>query len=244
MAEHQPTIWFLRSPDARDAYEAAFSKAGFAVRFIPMLQFEPTGEEALMDRLSHAERFGGIIITSPRAAGILSRALEVVDPREADLWKARPAFAVGPKTAAVLREAGMEPVGEKSGNGSELAAYVTSNYVAELPLLFLAGDRRRKELPSALASAGVPFEELTVYRTILHDAPAPDEVPDWIAAFSPSGVASWAQNEPPPGVRYAAIGPTTAEALRTSGLEVSAVADHPSPDSLLFAVMRAERGQL
>lgn len=244
MEERRPTIWFLRTPDEHDAYEASFSEQGFVVRSLPMLRFEPLRREELIDRLSQAARYGGIIITSPRAAEVLVGAMADMDEAKANLWFSRPVFVVGPRTATILRDAGFEPVGEESGTGADLAAYIASNYVADLPLLFLAGDRRRDELPLALDRSGLAVDEVIVYRTRLEGSPPATEVPDWVVAFSPSGVESWMQNEPPQGVRYAAIGPTTAEALRAAGLQVDAVADHPSPDSLLFAIMRSERGQL
>lgn len=235
----RPLVLLLRHPQPSDPYEAALSKAGFRTRSIPVLSFEPTGQEALADRLSHPERFGGLIITSPRSARIVAEHLDNSDRR--DGWMARPAYAVGPRTAGILRDAGFEPVGEESGTGEELAAVVIATYVAELPLLFLAGDRRRDAIPEALAGAGTPLEELTVYRTTPVDLGELDVTPEWVVLFSPSGVEAWSGLGSRPDVRYAAIGETTATALSDAGFEVGAVAAHPTPASLVDAIMRAQQ---
>lgn len=237
MTDARPTIRLLRDAQADDPYEAAFERAGFAAHSSQVLSFEVVGAAELQQALSHPERFGGVIITSPRAAEILADALAGRE-RSGD-WYARPAYAVGPRTADILRTAGFEPVGEESGTGTRLAEVIVESYRAELPLLFLAGDRRRPELPARLSGAEIAFEEITVYRTQT-ESPSPNvDAADWLAFFSPSGVEAWLRQETSSGARIAAIGETTAAALREAGFEVDAVAQEPTPESLLEAVRQA-----
>ena len=133
--------------------------------------------------------------------------------------------------------------GEATGRAEDLADLIISEGIED-PLLFLCGDRRRDELPDRLSEAGVPVEERVVYHTI-PDASAltdvPSSVPDWVVFFSPSGVeaANSVEAFPWNRVRVAAIGPTTADALREAGSAPAAVATTPTPEALVTALSLA-----
>lgn len=232
----RPRILLLRRPTSPDPYVASFEAAGFDAESVPVLDFEPAGRDALAERIENAERFDGLLVTSPRAAA----ALRGLDLRG---WAGKPAFVVGPRTAGRVRALGLAPVGEETGHADALADLIVTD-PPEKPLLFLCGDRRRDMLPNRLRAAQVAFEELVVYRT-LGDASALEvrlsEPPDWLAFFSPSGVEAALELD---GVSWnscsaAAIGPTTADALRSAGIRPAAVASTPTPESLVAAVTSA-----
>ncbi len=231
-------ILLLRRPSAPDPYEAAFEAAGFDAASVPVLDFVLVHRDRLADHVARPEDYGGLLVTSPRGAGAL-RGLDLSG------WADKPAFVVGPRTAEHVRALGLTAVGEEAGHAVALADRIEAD-PPERPLLFLCSDRRRDVLPNRLRAAGIAFDEVVVYRT-LGDASALearlDEAPDWAAFFSPSGVEaaldlagiSWNS------LSAAAIGATTAEALRAAGLHPAAVAAAPTPEALVAAVTSALR---
>lgn len=233
----RPQVLLLRDPEPPDPYHAALAHAGYDAAFAPVLRFTLTQAAPLAARLRQAPRFSGLVLTSPRACA----ALEAQDAF-LGCWRGRTAYTVGPATAAAARALGLAPAGEAAGDAAALAARIIDDE-PEAPLLFLSGDRRRDTLPAALERAGVRFEELTVYRTHLVPPLLPAGArPTWVAFFSPSGVeaARLAPDFPWNSVRTAAIGPTTAEALRQRGHAPAAIAEAPTPAALAAAIRAAD----
>lgn len=237
-----PAVVLLRQADETDdRYERALCERGFRARSVPVLSFRYPNQTALRARLATPGRYAGLIVTSPRAVRAVAEAGEA-SPTWAD-WTHKPTYAVGPKTASALRALGCHPTGQQAGRGAALGAVIAK---ANNPYLFVCGNRRRDDLPNTLRQAGTPFEELVVYETVLRsdlNLPSPAEG-DWLVFFSPSGtqaVNSYAP-EQMQGYRLAAIGPTTADALRDLGLVPQAVASEPSPAALVAAVEQATHG--
>lgn len=239
-------VLLLREPDGVDPYEEAFRDAGYEPVSVPVLRFTFVNQALLRANLERPAAYGGLLLTSPRAAEALAEALSWL-PSETVRWHARRVFAVGPATAAVLREAGFAPEGEGSGTADMLADYITRQEF-DGPLLFLCGNRRRDVLPDRLRAAGVPLDELCVYETHLRDGLdlTSFRPPFWAAFFSPSGVEAVqrAGGFAAGAVRCAAIGLTTAEALAQAGQPPVAVAADPTPEALVAAVLRADAADL
>lgn len=236
----RPRVVLLReaAEPEPDPYVAALGRAGFDARCVPVLRFEPTGRGTLPALLNVADRFVGLVLTSPRAAAALAE-------YELEAWRGKPIYVTGARTAEQVGALGLRPAGETSGSATALADHIVETGL-DGPLLFLCGDRRRDDLPDRLRAAGLGVEEHVVYRTIgdpSHLERALERGLEWVAFFSPSGVEaalecdgiSWNS------LRRAAIGPTTAEALGDAGLLPHAVAAIPSPESLAAALFRAHR---
>lgn len=236
------SVVLFRSGDEPDPFEQALNELGFVCESLPILRFEFVNEAELRQALEHPRTYDGLILTSPRAVDALTNAMPWL-PTENVLWHAKAIFAVGPRTAADLREIGFDPIGEGSGSAEMLAEYIVHQDFKR-PLLFLCGNRRRDTLPFLLREHGVPFEELCVY-TSHEDVDlnfASRRLPDWAVFFSPSGVGAilakcgWDLGN----VRLAVIGETTAEALRGAGFKVDVVAKEPTPHALAHAMQAAE----
>jgi len=236
------SVVLFRSRDEPDPYEEALREAGFACSSIPVLRFEFVHEEELRHALEHPRNHGGLIVTSPRAVEAMAKAMTWL-PTENVSWHARPVFVVGPSTASELRQIGFEPIGEESGSAAVLAQTIL-HHQFEKPLLYLCGSRRRDELPTCLRENNIDFIELCVYRSMERAdlALSSQPVPYWVVFFSPSGVeavqrdAGWDLRD----VRVAAIGSTTADALRSTGVEVHAIASEPTPEAVAHAVATSD----
>jgi len=236
------SVVLFRSRNEPDPYEEKLHEAGFACSSIPVLRFEFVHEEELRQALEHPRNYGGLIVTSPRAVEAMAQAMTWL-PTENVSWHARPVFAVGPSTASELRQIGFEPIGEESGSGAALAQTIL-HHQFEKPLLYLIGSRRRDELPTSLRENNIDFIELCVYRSIerANLELSSQSVPDWVVFFSPSGVEAvqrdggWDLRD----IRVAAIGRTTADALRSTGVEVHAMASEPTPEAVAQAVATSD----
>lgn len=234
----RPRVLLLRSAREPDPYVAALEEAGFTARCVPVLTFERANRGALIERLQRPAAYAGLVLTSPRAA-------QALDGLDLEAWQSVPTFVVGPATAEAAAQLGLSPVGDEAGHADALADRIVQRSL-DRPLLFLCGDRRLDTLPDRLQAAGVALEEVVVYRTV-GDAGAfvhaMEERPDWLVFFSPSGVEAADVLAGPSWNRIpkAAIGPTTAEALREAGYAPAAVAAAPTPAALAAALLHAHR---
>ena len=232
------------SSNADDPYERTFGAAGYVATSRPVLAFEPVNEGRLAKKLGAPSRYSGLILTSPRAADYLGDALQWL-PGQVAAWEGLPAYAVGPRTGSALAVLGFRPQGHHAGNAEALAAFIRANHEAqEHPLLFVCGVRRRPTIERELAEAGMACEAVPVYATKRRtDLDLSDVAQaEWLAFFSPSGVEAVqaATGIDPAESSCAAIGPTTAAALRQVGWSADAVASSPSPKGLLAAVQAAQ----
>ncbi|XP_065602165.1 uroporphyrinogen-III synthase isoform X2 [Cyrtonyx montezumae] len=251
-----------------DPYVKELGLYGFEATLIPVLSFEFVSLESLFEKLSHPEHYGGLIFTSPRALEAIKICLRENSKNEAwskslkQQWNTKPAYVVGKATASLVfllplltvEEIGLSPQGEKSGNAEKLAEYICSR---EKPhsssLLFPCGAMKREVLPTALKEKGVPLESLTVYQTAPHSHLqqslssyfSQQGIPASIVFFSPSGVKFCLQyiqklsSDLANHVKFAAIGPTTAEAMEAAGVAVSCTAQSPTPQDLAAGIQKA-----
>lgn len=231
-------VVLLRHPrSAPDPYEAALAPVAASVQCIPVLAFDISPPPTLNVLLEDPEAYGGLVCTSPRSVQALEQACPPAHANHA-AWTAKPVYVVGPRTAEAVAAWGGRPVGQEAGNAEALAAHIAQE--APSRLLFISGNRRRATLPRALVQEGQVFDEVEVYRTRLRrDIVLPDP-PAWLAFFSPSGIeAVRASGHALASYACAAIGPTTANALRAAGVTVRAVAAEPTPEALADALRTA-----
>uniref|UniRef100_A0A8C7RFG1 Uroporphyrinogen III synthase n=1 Tax=Oncorhynchus mykiss TaxID=8022 RepID=A0A8C7RFG1_ONCMY len=218
-----------------DPYIKELASRGHNATLIPVLSFTFVSLNTLSDKLFQPEQHGGLIFTSPRAVEAVKMCLEDDERTEQwnmdikDKWNAKSIYVVGKATATLGEDANI------------------------LPLLFPCGSIKREVLPTALRENGVSLDTLMVYQT----APHPDleknlknhfteqGVPDSIAFFSPSGVKFCLETvrrlsgEQLMQIKFAAIGPTTAEAMTAEGLSVSCSADKPTAEHLAAGIAKA-----
>jgi uroporphyrinogen-III synthase len=107
-------------------------------------------------------------------------------------------------------------------------------------LISLSLEGTRRDLDAALPEGASDWVDCPLYRTVKAEYPNLAEElrvqpPDWIAFTSSKGVDAFASNVDleSADARIAAIGPSTAEHLRTLGLSVDFVPDEPGRAALL-----------
>ncbi|HEY0191341.1 MAG TPA: uroporphyrinogen-III synthase, partial [Kofleriaceae bacterium] len=160
-------------------------------------------------------------------------------------------WAVGPATARALADAGIParlPAGARDG-ASLAAAVIADRALRGRRVLVPRAEAGRDELVDALRAAGAEVDAVAAYRTVA----APGDHPAIAhglallragdaavcAMFAPSQVAALVDLLGPLAAlatRFAAIGQTTAAALRAAGVTRLVVADAATPERLANAV--------
>ena len=133
---------------------AVLRTRGHDVLLAPLLRVEAVADADLGDG-----PWTGVVITSANAA----RAI-VSHPRRAELARL-PLFAVGRRSAAAARAAGVADVTSADGDARDLVRLLAARG-AGAPLLHLAGEDRAVDLAAELAAHNVPVNTVVVYRTV------------------------------------------------------------------------------
>ncbi|XP_038629684.1 uroporphyrinogen-III synthase isoform X3 [Scyliorhinus canicula] len=218
-----------------DPYVQEFASLGLQATLIPILSFEFISLQDLSKKLSHPEVYGGLIFTSPRAVDAVMLCLgekaiseEWNNNSLKERWNEKSIYVVGKSTANLgkkIKEIGLATQGEDTGNAEKLAEYICNS---------------------------VPLESITVYQTSQHpcfqkalnDYFSEQGIPESITFFSPSGVKFCLHTikklagEYIDKIKFAAIGPTTADAMATEGLTVSCTAEKPTSQDLAASIRR------
>jgi uroporphyrinogen III methyltransferase / synthase len=192
-------------------------RLGHEVLVLPLIAVEPTGPAEV-----DVTGYDWVVVTSRNGARELARRIRGVPRRLA---------AVGPATAAALREHGLEP---------DLVPRVSTQegLLAELPgragrVLFAGAEGARRLLVDRL---GADF--VALYRTRELDPDGPADA-DLVVLASPSAARAYARLGL--GAPAVSIGPETTAAARESGLRVLREAPTHDLEGLVRAVMLACR---
>lgn len=154
--------------------------------------------------------------------------------------------AVGPETAAALRERGVDADISGVADADALAAALEATGVRGATVWFPSAAASRPELPARLRAAGAAVIVQPVYRTVLpEDAPrrlaaALDRGIDAVTLTSGSTarhlVRALGERSLPPETVVVCIGEQTAREARAVGLGVAAIASTPSAAGLVEAL--------
>jgi uroporphyrinogen III methyltransferase / synthase len=188
---------------------------GHEVVLCPLIEIEPLGEEPV-----EVEPYDWVVVTSANGAHELARRLRGRPKRLA---------AVGPGTAAALREHGLEPDLVPQTSTQEGLA-------AEVPrpagrVLVAAAEGARRHLVEELGADFLPL-----YRTRELEPPEPPRG-DLVVLASASAARAFARLRLP--IPAVSIGPETTRAARQSGIDVVREASPHTLDGLVAAVGEA-----
>jgi uroporphyrinogen-III synthase len=145
-------------------------------------------------------------------------------------YKNKAIFCVGSKTKEAIEKAGYTVLAS-TDYAEELAAIITANHATE-SFTFFSGSMRRDTLPQALANAGIDFNEIEVYKTVLSPHKINSSL-NGILFYSPSGIESYLKENNMDDAVCFCIGTTTAEALK--GItENIVIANKPTVENLII----------
>jgi uroporphyrinogen-III synthase len=175
-------------------------------------------------KFTFSEVFNHLIFTSANAVKAVAEHPDVQEIRR------NPCFCVGEKTAAMLDAVGFTVV-EIAENATALADIIKNDFHNER-FSFFCGSLRMETLPMSLKIAGIPFNEIEVYETVL----APQKINtavDGLLFFSPSAVESFlAENQIEDQICFC-IGATTAKALEQKTKNI-VIANKPSVENVII----------
>ncbi len=236
-----PWAVITRDADAAAPYAAVLAGLGLETIALPVTRIEviPNALEPALARRDHV----AIAITSPRAADIVATASETSGTRLPEVW------AIGAATARVLEQRGIVAIVDTAvTDGASLArAMTTRRSLANQRVLVPRAVDGRPELAEALAGAGAIVDTVDIYRTVsaIDDPAIADDLARVrsgaaavICVFAPSQVSALDAAVPIRTLScpFAAIGETTASALRAAGAGDIGVADAPTPEGMANAV--------
>jgi uroporphyrinogen-III synthase len=194
-----PILLLKTRSTPRDTYEELFTTLDdhrYAPVFVPVLEHRfkrdaldevrkhVTGRGFVPKSKQGLATYGALIFTSQRAVEAFAEIVEELRRGQDDvvndlLPDSLPLYVVGPATARGLRSLNLKcPIlGEETGNGEALAAYMLEHYNNLYPgagkpsFLFLVGDKRRDIIPKTLQADELGDErrckvdELVIYET-------------------------------------------------------------------------------
>ena len=224
---------------------------GAEVVSLPLLELRPPEDPRPLAAAAEAiQRYRWVVFASSSAVDAFVEAL-----REAGTLSRMGVVkvaAVGPRTARTVESYGLKVAVEPAEHtGLGLFEAMKDDLQPEDEVLLPAAEEGRRELELALREHGVRVTRVTAYRST--PAALPPEVqeelraapPDVVLFASPRTVEVFleaAGRERLGQAKVVAIGPTTSGALARLGVEVSAVAERPTPEGLVDAAIRAIHG--
>lgn len=253
-------IVVTRAPEQAGELIRELERMGAEALILPTVSFAPPSDWQPVDSALRAiDEFDWILLTSQNAVRFLAQRARELKLGPKVLESEKPSVAaVGPATAQATAEAGFRvdyTAQERSGDGlaRELQASLRNRRV-----LLPRSDRADDRLPNLLREAGAQVTEVVAYRTAVPeslDARIVDKIQraqvDAIVFASPSAyhnlsdaMGSKRLEELSSRVDFAAIGPTTARALREAAARVAIESNESSAAGLADAIAKHYQRQV
>lgn len=248
-------IIITRAREQSNDFVHSLQKLGAEVLLMPTVSFAAPEDWFPLDAaLRQFAQFDGVLFTSQNAVGFFCQRWRELG-LDRNLFQLTKPFvaAVGPATAQVASDNGLRvDYIAKSNTGEALAAEM-QNSLGGKSVLLPRSNRADERLPDALRKAGAFVTEVVAYQTSAPESLDADILArlrlaeiEAISFASPSAfhnlshllgtseeLASLSQRVP-----FAAIGPTTARALREAGVRVAIEAVEPSASCLADAISK------
>lgn len=237
------------SIDQSDKYVDLLEKH-FKVIAIPTLDFVYKNLDDLKEKLENANRYSGIIFTSPRSINAVVKSLK--DDKLPEDWNLLRNYCVGESSHNLAQSLlNLKTHGKEAGNAKDLADIIAKDneqIVQEKPFLFPSGNLKQDILEKSLSTHEIQLTPIEIYETIAHpflktsiNKLNNDNV-DFIVYFSPSGLKFTHPilidcNFDFKSVKLIALGPSTKKAIEEQDLKCFAMCNKPTPESLLQTLL-------
>jgi uroporphyrinogen III methyltransferase/synthase len=252
-------IVVTRAPEQSRELSEALAELGAEVLSLPTVCFGPADDWTSLDRALRAiSQFDWLLFTSQNAVRFFCQRFRELDiSTEGLALSGLRVGAVGPATAQAVEREGMRvkfAAKEHGGEGlvNELHAELQGSRV-----LLPRSDRADDRLPKALRNAGAIVTEAEAYRTMQPATLDADVLAklrgaevDAIIFASPSAfynlrdvLTADEAAELSAHVQFVAIGPTTARALRESGVSVGLESEESTAAGLATAIASHYQGR-
>ncbi len=234
-------------------------KQGIESVCLPMIEIAPIDNWAPVDAaFRRIGSYDALVFTSANAVEYF---IERMARAGANCDMLPAGFGVGKKTKEAMSTYGIDvaPTADTLNAkmlASEICTFLTqAGYegVTGMKFLFPCGEKAREELPAALAEHGAVVDSLPVYKTILPSGIDDARIREieamfaqntivCVAFFSPSAVENFLILFPDFPTKYtanvAAIGATTADALRSRSLIPAVVSSSPEAETFANAIWK------
>lgn len=220
----------------------------------PVIRTVPVAEEELTHAFAQAESYDWLLFTSVNGVRYFFEACVSAGVDIRRFVRAR-IGAVGPKTAAALRQRGLMPeLVPPVYRGDEMAEALLELMKAEERVLLPRARVAREALPKGLRAAGVQVDEIPVYETVVSDEGAEvaaellREGKIHAVTFTSSSTVTnllqvlqkygWERPvDALTAIPAFTIGPLTSETVRQAGLSVAAEAAEATIEAVVRALM-------
>lgn len=230
----------------------ALESLGAQVSLLPLVRFAPPGDwgpvESALERIA---TFDWVLFTSQNAVRFFAgRAAQL---HLENRWPRPPKIAaVGPATASAAEQEGFQVDHTAQEHTGEALAQELSSQLGGRSVLLPRSDRADGRLPEALRKIGAQVTEVIAYRTAPPESPDSEIASafvegrvDAIVFASPSAFHNLAGflgagevKKLSETAQFAAIGPTTANAMRAAGVRVEIEAEEASAAGLADAIAK------
>jgi uroporphyrinogen III methyltransferase/synthase len=242
-------IVVTRASDQAQALVHELHRYGAEVILLPVVAFEAPLDSGPLDRaLRELTGFDWVLFTSQNAVRFVSERLDQLGIQKS----AKRIAVVGPATAEVAKQLGFSVIYVATHHTASGLAEELRGTLQGRSVLLPGSDRAGTQIADALRAGGAFVTDLVAYRTVAPEAP--DQVAleqirsgsvDVVIFASPSafhnlsgflGESELARLGET--VQFAAIGPTTARAMRESGVRVHIEAEEASAAGLADAIVK------
>lgn len=249
-----PLIWSLTYPCPAPWIER-FEGVGLKTFHIPFVRIERVGDGTAIDSaLRRLSSYDGVVFTSRHAVRMTGERLDALG-----VVLSVPIFCVGPSTAGEIEKRGWkaETVGRRySGEG--LVAGLVHRFAYGGRLLFPRSTGSNMAPWTRLKKKGIEVDGIDLYRpcpiTFREGSKVREIVQRkgaWVTFGSPSGIEAWINiwGSSPQATRrledarVAAIGKTTARALKRLGIVPGIIAGRPTAEHLCRAIYGTVRSE-
>jgi uroporphyrinogen III methyltransferase/synthase len=248
-------IVVTRRSEQSGIFAHRLAELGADVLEVPTIKLAlPTEKDAIIDCLLELNSYDWLVFTSANGVTAFFDLFFKRFQDLRDLGGARIA-AVGPKTAAKLRElhlqVDLQP--EEFTASKVAAAFKKFQNIESVKMCLLRAEVANKELPDALQEEGAIVDDIAIYKTVAEteDHTGASERlladgADWVTFTSSSTVEHFHArfNLPKllkqfPQLKLASIGPETTKAIIALGLKPALEAKEHTTDGLIAALLKA-----